>query len=346
MWLKISRRFARPRLWCLAMLGAIAAFALAPLLTPATAAAFVPICLITGAALGADLTLPHVIQAEISDWDRYRFGRERNGILFACWNMATKLALALSAGFAFVVLGASGFEDGQPEPLWLLAMIYALLPCVCKGWLYCCSGISRYSLHSTGQYACDWTAANGALPTMRLLILLTTLFLAGCSDMRIEQFRDSPHVLKLEDYFDGRVLAWGSFEDRFGTVRRQFFVEIDGHWNGEALVLHEAFRYDDGEEQVRVWTIRPDGQGGYTGTADDVVGVARGRIAGNALHWQYEMNLAVGERRWRVRFDDWMLLQPDGVMLNRAQVSKWGLRIGEVRLFFLKPDAARERLQL
>lgn len=164
--------------------------------------------------------------------------------------------------------------------------------------------------------------------------------------MRIEQFRDSTPTLRLEDYFDGRVLAWGSFEDRFGTVRRQFFVEIDGRWDGEQLVLHEVFLYDDGERDERVWTIRPDGAGGYSGRADDVMGSARGEVAGNALNWQYEMDLAVGDKHWRVRFDDWMLLQPDGVMLNRARVSKWGLRIGEVRLFFLKPEAARERLQL
>lgn len=132
LWLLLSRHIARPRLWCLAMIAAIGAFALAPLLSPATAAAFVPICLVTGAALGADLTLPHVLQAEVSDWDRYRFNQERNGILFACWNMATKLALALSAGFAFVLLGVSGFDSGNTGPLWLLGLIYAVLPCVFK----------------------------------------------------------------------------------------------------------------------------------------------------------------------------------------------------------------------
>ncbi|WP_020682557.1 MFS transporter [Marinobacterium rhizophilum] len=133
LWLFMSRYITRARLWCLAMIAAISAFALAPLLSPATALGFVPICLVTGAALGADLTLPHVLQAEVSDWDRYRFGQERNGILFACWNMATKLALALSAGFAFVLLGASGFESDNAEPLWLLGLIYAGLPCVFKG---------------------------------------------------------------------------------------------------------------------------------------------------------------------------------------------------------------------
>jgi len=132
LWLRLSRRVPRSRLWCLAMLIAILAFATAPMLSPTTAAAFIPICLVTGAALGADLTLPHVIQAEVADWDRLRFRQARTGLLFACWNMATKLALALSAGIAFLLLGASGFEVAAPDPLWLLGLIYALLPCVCK----------------------------------------------------------------------------------------------------------------------------------------------------------------------------------------------------------------------
>ncbi len=164
--------------------------------------------------------------------------------------------------------------------------------------------------------------------------------------MRIEQFRDAAPRLKLESYFDGRVLAWGSFEDRFGTVQRQFFVDIEGRWDGNELVLHEDFSYSDGEKQTRIWHIRPDGAGGYAGQADDVVGIARGQVAGNALRWQYTMDLPVGGHQWRVQFDDWMLLQPGGVMLNRARVSKWGFRIGEVRLFFLKPETVRERFEL
>nr|WP_306422001.1 MFS transporter [Marinobacterium sedimentorum] len=135
LWQGLSRLVPRARLWCLAMLAAILAFAFAPLLNADTALWFMPICLITGAALGADLTLPHVIQAEVADWDRYRFGAERNASLFACWNMATKLALGLSAGSAFLLLGAGGFDVAAPktQSLWLLALVYAVVPCLCKG---------------------------------------------------------------------------------------------------------------------------------------------------------------------------------------------------------------------
>ncbi|HAY47429.1 MAG TPA: DUF3833 domain-containing protein, partial [Thalassospira sp.] len=52
------------------------------------------------------------------------------------------------------------------------------------------------------------------------------------------------------------------------------------------------------------------------------------------LNWSYDMDLKVGDGAWRVSFNDWMFLQPDGVLVNRARVRKWGFEIGEVTLFF------------
>ncbi len=39
-----------------------------------------------------------------------------------------------------------------------------------------------------------------------------------------------------------------------------------------------------------------------------------------------------------MKFNDWMFLQEDGVVINRARVSKLGFTIGEVTLFFRKQD--------
>jgi hypothetical protein len=37
-----------------------------------------------------------------------------------------------------------------------------------------------------------------------------------------------------------------------------------------------------------------------------------------------------------VQFDDWMYLMSDKVMLNKAQMSKFGIKLGEVTLSFVK----------
>lgn len=156
--------------------------------------------------------------------------------------------------------------------------------------------------------------------------------------MKLEQFEDQSPQLILEEYFDGKLYAWGIFEDRFGNLRRSFQVEIDGHWDGQQLVLDEHFLYNDGERDQRIWTITPLGNGLYEGRADDILGVASGEVRGNALNWRYRMDLKVGDGSWRVSFNDWMYLQPGGVMINRASVSKWGIELGQVTLFFSRAD--------
>lgn len=174
------------------------------------------------------------------------------------------------------------------------------------------------------------------------MVAVMALVTTGCSSMKIQDFTDTQPELVLEDYFAGRTTAWGLFEDRFGDVRRQFVVDIDGDWNPQTgvLVLTEDFRYSDGETDQRVWTIRKTGPNTYEGTAPDVIGTARGTTAGNAFHWTYAMDLKVGDGSWRVTFDDWMFLQPGGVLLNRATVNKWGLEIGSVSIAFQKDGAA------
>ena len=65
-----------------------------------------------------------------------------------------------------------------------------------------------------------------------------------------------------------------------------------------------------------------------------MVGEALGETAGNALRWRYVLALPVDGKIIHVDFDDWMFLVDDQVMLNRAVMSKFGIRLGEVLLSF------------
>ncbi|MDA0241034.1 MAG: DUF3833 domain-containing protein [Proteobacteria bacterium] len=171
---------------------------------------------------------------------------------------------------------------------------------------------------------------------MRTLGLMTVvaLILAGCATMKPSDFTGKEPKLVLEKYFEGKTRAWGIFEDRFGNLKREFVVDIDGTWDGKRLVLDEDFTYADGEKDRRVWRIRKINDSRYEGEADDIIGIARGELSGNALSWRYTMNLKIGSRMIKVAFDDWMFLQPDGVLINRARVKKFGLELGTVTLFF------------
>lgn len=175
-----------------------------------------------------------------------------------------------------------------------------------------------------------------------ILLLLSSLLLSGCQTMNIEDFSNREPKLILEDYFSGTVYAWGIFEDRFGNLRREFQVEIHSEHVDGVLTLDEYFLYADGEKDRRIWRITKKDEQRYEGTAGDIVGVAEGVIAGNALNWTYQMDLMIGERSWRVTFDDWMYLQPNGVLMNRASVSKWGIELGQVTLSFMPASLLQE----
>ena len=110
------------------------AFALAAVLGPGQVEVFVLVCLLTGLCLGADLALPPAIQADVADWDRWRFRRNRTAGLFALWNMAGKLALAAAAGLLFPLLAVLGLDRDPPAAAALAALplLYALLPCGLK----------------------------------------------------------------------------------------------------------------------------------------------------------------------------------------------------------------------
>jgi hypothetical protein len=173
----------------------------------------------------------------------------------------------------------------------------------------------------------------------RVLSLLTLALLAGgCSGVKPQDYEGTEPHLDLAEYFLGSSRAWGIFQDRGGAVKRQFTVDIQGEMQGEELVLTEDFDFRDGEQSQRIWRIRRLDEHRYEGRADDVVGTATGVAYGQALNWQYDLLLAVGDKTYKVHFNDWMYLQEDGVLINRAVMSKFGIRLGEVTIFFKKSE--------
>ena len=124
-----------------------------------------------------------------------------------------------------------------------------------------------------------------------------TLLLGGCSSPALVQYADQKPELDLSQFFSGTIQAYGIFTDRSGEVKKRFTVLIQSNWEmvqGKKVgTLDESFEYSDGTTQKRIWRLTETAPGQFTGTADDVVGVAKGESAGNALHWAYTLALPV-----------------------------------------------------
>ena len=171
-------------------------------------------------------------------------------------------------------------------------------------------------------------------------IALSTLQLTGCASQSLSDYAAEKPALDLRQYFNGTLDAYGVFTDRSGQVVKRFTVVMVCTWQGtpgsETGVLDEDFTYSDGTKQRRVWKLQRLTDGRYIGRADDVVGIANGQERGNAFQWGYTLNLPVDGTVYEVQFDDWMYLMTDKVMLNKATMRKFGIKLGEVTLSFTK----------
>jgi Na+/melibiose symporter-like transporter len=126
LWVRLAARHGRVAAWLAAIALSIAAFAGASLLGPGDLWPFAAICLASGLALGADLTLPAAMAADLGE----RQGQA--GACFGVWNFVAKLNLALAAGLSLPLLGSLGYVPGSGAGLPALTFAYALLPLAFK----------------------------------------------------------------------------------------------------------------------------------------------------------------------------------------------------------------------
>ena len=172
----------------------------------------------------------------------------------------------------------------------------------------------------------------------RVALLGAALLLAGCTSVDIGRYAGTQPRLDIADYFEGQTRAWGMVQDYSGEVQRRFTVEIEGRVEGDTLTLDEHFVYDDGETDRRVWTFERDGEDRWLGTANDVEGPVTARQAGHVFNMTYRLPVEVSGREITFTLDDWMYLQPDGRLINRTAMKKFGVTLAEITIVFTRGE--------
>lgn len=162
------------------------------------------------------------------------------------------------------------------------------------------------------------------------------IILSGCSAVQVSDYAVRRPVLVPETFFDGHLTAHGVVKNRSGEVVRYFNAEMNGHWEGAVGTLEEDFVFDDGETQRRVWTLIRQDDRRYIGTAGDVIGEAKGEIAGNSMFLDYVLDIPYGDGTIHLSIDDRMYLVNPTTIVNESEMTKFGLRVGEVLLIIRK----------
>jgi len=132
-WVFVSKKLSKKTAWMLSMASAAFFFSFVPFLGEGDLVAFTLISLLSGLSLGADMALPASMQADIAQKSSQN-NAQLGGTLFGFFAMLVKLSLAFAVGVSFALLGLFDFNPKEPSPesLFVLSLLYGLLPVVLK----------------------------------------------------------------------------------------------------------------------------------------------------------------------------------------------------------------------
>ena len=142
--------------------------------------------------------------------------------------------------------------------------------------------------------------------------------------------------IDLVGFFLGRTRGAGLFDGSAVGVRRRFDVTATGRMEGRDLILVEHIAYEDGIEDTAVWRFAPAAHG-FTGRRSGVDTLVEVRVAGSRATMGYVAEVpGMDGERVRLRFEDTLVRTGPRTLLNTADVSYLGLRIGTVEVEFRK----------
>lgn len=171
--------------------------------------------------------------------------------------------------------------------------------------------------------------------TLPVILLLLT----GCSQS-LDDYQQMQPKLTLAGFFSGSSQAFGVLQNWRGQQTLHFSAELCGQWRGNQGDLYEIFQYSDGRTDKRHWQLQVAENGEISGSAEDVVGTASGRIAGNTLYWEYVLRIPQTDGSIDVAVKDWLYLVTPQQLVNRSTLHKFGLTVGELTLSIQQQDPA------
>ena len=171
---------------------------------------------------------------------------------------------------------------------------------------------------------------------IKAMIIATGSSLLGCGSATISDYQGRSPAFTPEAFFDGTLTAHGIVKDFSGTAIRHFQADITGCWRDGVGTLDEDFTFDDGEEQTRIWTLTPNGDQTFIGTAGDVVGEGLARWEGNAMFLDYTLRIELENGPIDVRIDDRMYRVSDNIVINESKMRKFGIGVGDILLTLIR----------
>ncbi len=134
----------------------------------------------------------------------------------------------------------------------------------------------------------------------------------------------------IRTHLNGPLLSEGVIYGPTGRVVSRFTAAMNGAWEGNKGRLSEEFTFSGGDTQSREWALALGNDGSIRATADDLVGQGRGQQSGCAVQLKYKLRLAPDAGGHVLDVTDWMYMTDNGVIMNRSEMRKYGLKVAEL----------------
>ncbi len=171
-----------------------------------------------------------------------------------------------------------------------------------------------------------------------LLFCLLAIFAVFAVKNRFLSFRSqSPSdysgtgpAFSLKKNLNGEILSEGLIYGPNGKMSNSFVARMVGEWDGNTGTLSEYFTYSNGKQMTRKWYLTLGTGNTLTATADDIVGEGKGVISGATVKLTYRIILPEDAGGHTLDVTDWMYLTENGVIMNRSEMRKFGIKVAEL----------------
>ncbi|PIB25606.1 hypothetical protein BFP76_00225 [Amylibacter kogurei] len=161
------------------------------------------------------------------------------------------------------------------------------------------------------------------------LITVRSLFLSFRSQSPSDYAQMGPEFV-LKEHLSGRFQSEGLIYGPNGKVTNTFVAVMNAEWDGDTGTMTEDFTYSNGTTQQRKWYLTAGDGNTFTATADDIVGKATGVLSGATVMLNYKITLPDAAGGYTLSATDWLYLTQDGVIMNKSEMRKFGIKVAEL----------------
>lgn len=177
----------------------------------------------------------------------------------------------------------------------------------------------------------------GVVLVLALMVLCARL--TGFMAQTPADYAQSEPRVDLRQHLHGAMKCDGVIYGPLGRVASRFTADFVAAWDGNNGTMQEHFEYDSGNTQDREWRLELGNDGSIRAEADDLLGAGHGAQSGATVCLKYRIRLPDDAGGHVLNVTDWMYLAPSGVIVNRSQFRKFGVKVAELVATMRKVEA-------